>query len=250
MPKTKLLPRDVDRAATRGGRFLRTLSTKPEVRAAMNALGYTDQAHRQGWDLYLRMSGYKGATRKVVVGSSTEERDALRKLDAYDEQAFARARSALEHLHPDACRYMFGGRLKAASGFKAILSIKTFLDRYAAMRDGTDAARSGCREADAAAARTLEARNIVNPSIERDLRALLETATRLPVEPSAHVVTASEEAIEAATLEFMRWLKDWRTTAAEGVARRDHRIMLGVAHRRASKGRAAHTDDPADGPDE
>ena len=41
-------------------------------------------------------------------------------------------------------------------------SVQTFLDRYDALRDGTNPARADSRDADKAAAATLEARNIVN----------------------------------------------------------------------------------------
>ncbi len=53
-------------------------------------------------------------------------------------------------------------------------SVQTFLDRYADLRDATDAKRPDKRDADQAAAKTLELRNIVNPEIEQRLRQLIE----------------------------------------------------------------------------
>lgn len=252
MSKTQILPRDAERAAFRGGKWLRTLSTRPDVMAVMVALGYSEKEHQHGWDLYLRMLGYKGATKPTpILPATVEQRDALSSVDGYDERAFVRARAALERLHPQQALYIFGDGLKAATGPEAVGTVQTFLNRYAALRDGTDPARGETRDADKAAAMTLEERNIVNPTIEKQLRAQIEIVRKLAPAPTAQVMSASEEALNIATGEFTTWLKDWRATAQAGVNRRDYRIMLGVAQRRTAKtGEGDTPEGPTDDTDE
>jgi len=50
------------------------------------------------------------------------------------------------------------------TGPESLGSVQTFLDRYVALRDGTDPGRADQREADRAAASTLESRHIVTPA--------------------------------------------------------------------------------------
>ena len=108
--------------------------------------------------------------------------------------------------------------------------MQTFLDRYAALRDGTDPARADSREADKAAA-TLESRNIITPTIEQQLRELIDVVKS---GNSAGSGATSEESLQGAAMTFAQWFQDWRTTASVGITRRDFRIMLGISRRRAA----------------
>jgi hypothetical protein len=115
-----------------------------------------------------------GATPAPVRASTTDQLQALTRIDHYDEPAFRRATAALRRLHPDQYQYMVGDGLSPKTGPESVGSVQTFLDRYAALRDGSDAARAEKKQADQAAAATLEARNIVNREIERELQDLIE----------------------------------------------------------------------------
>lgn len=228
--------REIDQLVAWGGKFLRTASTKPDIMKLLLGLGYSESEHKEGWELYLKMLGYMGATATTapVAASTTEQLQALTKIDRFDEPAFRRAKVALARLHPDQHDYVFGDGLAPKTGAESMGSVQTFIDRYAALRDGTDPKRADKRDADLAAARTLEFRNIVNPEIERQLRQLMEIVKQPAPLPTPIVVTASEEALKDAAKAFGSWLHDWRTTASAGITRRDYRIMLGISRRRAA----------------
>lgn len=232
----EITAREMDLLIASGSKFLRAISVKPGIMELMIGLGYSEIEHREGWDRYLKMLGYMGAAKTPVTTiKSTSQAQALNEVDHYDEPAFRRANVALGRLHPDQQTYIFGDGLAPKTGTEAMGSVKTFLDRYAALRDGTDPARANQREADKSAAATLEARNIVNPTIEKRLRDLIEvvktaSATR-PNGPAA----VSEESLQAAAKAFDEWLNDWRTTTSAGIVRRDLRIMLGISRRRATE---------------
>ena len=201
---------------------------------AAKGLGYSDGEHRHGWDLYLKMLGYMGATAKAAptLTKTTDQLSALTEIDRFDEPAFRRSTAALHRLHPEQYAYIFGDGLSAKTGPESLGSVQTFLDRYAALRDGTDPARANSRDADKAAAATLESRNIVTPQIEAHLRGLIEVVKQAAPPRAPAAISASEESLQAAAREFDEWLRDWRTTASVGVFRRDYRIMLGVSRRR------------------
>ena len=147
--------------------------------------------------------------------------------------------------------------------------IYTFLDRVAALRDGSDAARANTRTEDRAAAELLAARRGVAAKLERDvalaglskrlatvetgapmatsldalryrgpeearLRGLIAEATSLadmpaPLEPDPSDLDKKASALQG-------WLRDWRETARVLVTRRDYQIRLGLAERRMTKG--------------
>jgi hypothetical protein len=229
--------REIDHLVGMGGKFLRAASIKPEIMQLLQGLGYTEAEHKQGWNLYLSMLGYMGAdaTPAPVRADTTDQLQALTRIDRYDEPAFRRATVALRRLHPEQYQYVFGDGLSAKTGPEAVGSVRLFLDRYAALRDGSDPSRADQREADQAAAATLEARNIVNREVEAEFRSLIEVVKNPAPLPEAAPISASEEALQEAARAFKIWLGDWRPTASAGITRRDYRIMLGISRRRASK---------------
>lgn len=230
-----LTAREIDQQVAWGGKFLRAASVKSDIMELLIGLGYSDAEHKYGWNLYLKMLGYLGANTKVPVATvkSTNQLQALTEIDRYDEPTFRRATAGLIRLHPDQYKYIFGDGLSPKTGPESLGSVQTFLDRYAALRDGTDPARADTRDADQAAATTLESRHIVTPAIEQHLRELIEIV-KMSAAPTAPSPATSEESLQAAAQEFADWLRDWRTTASAGITRRDYRIMLGISRRRAT----------------
>jgi len=228
-----LAPKDTDQLLASGGKFLRAISVKSDIMETMIGLGYSEPEHKHGWDLYLQMLGYIRAARPPTTPiKSTNQQQALNEIDRYDKPTFRRATATLNRLHPEQCSYIFADNLAAETGIESVGSVQTFLDRYAALRDGTDPTRADKRDADKAAATTLESRNIVTPAIEQHLRALIEIVKTPTTHTTAMIV--SEESLQAGAKEFADWLNDWRTAASTGITRRDFRIMLGISRRRAS----------------
>lgn len=230
-----------------GGKFLRTASQNPTIMSVLMGLGYSLEAHNEGWELYLPLLGYTGAraVRPGPMVGTTEQHRALLEVDVYDEPAFARAKAALERVFPLQMAFMFN-RLEAQTGVLALGSVGGFLDRYVILRDGTDASREAMREQDAQAAALLESRNIINPEKEKHLRGLIKTAQMLAPEPVVPAGDAErEEAKNATAAAFKGWLNDWRQTAAAGITRRDYLILLGLAKRRSKKKDPSPTAPPA-----
>lgn len=154
--------------------------------------------------------------------------------DGFDERAFKRTRAAFEHLYPEQAVYMFEN-LEAQTGVLSLGSVKTYLDRYVALRDGTDKSRKASHKVDQKAAAELEARNIITSEKEQHLRGLIELAQQLA--PAPVVADMSEQSVrmQKAAAAFKVWLDDWRETAAAGITRRDYLILLGLAKRRGKK---------------
>lgn len=241
-----LSAREIDQLVAWGGKFLRAASIKSEIMELLIGLGYSDAEHKQGWDLYLRMLGYMGAASKPPATSAktTDQLSALTEIDRFDEPAFRRATAALSRLHPERYAYMFGDGLSPKTGPESVGSVQVFLDRYVALRDGTDPGRADKREADRAATSTLESRHIVTPAIERHLREQIEVVKQAALPRTPAVVSASEESLQNAAQAFEVWLRDWRTTASAGMFRRDYRIILGISRRRT-----AETPEPTPAPE-
>ena len=233
---------NTDQLVAAGGKFLRAITVKPGLMPQMIGLGYSEAEHRRGWDYYLKMLGYVGAAKMVVTTlKDTDQAHALAEIDSFDEPHFRRASVALNHLHPVQYTYVFGDGLSPKTGAESVGSVQTFLDRYAALRDGTDAARADSREADKAAATTLESRNIVTPTIEQHLRALIDIVKSGNSTGSG---ATSEESLQGAAKTFAQWFQDWRATASVGITRRDFRIMLGISRRRAADANPAPAPEP------
>jgi hypothetical protein len=209
------------------------LSRDPAVRRVMMMNGYTKIDHKEGWDLLLDLIGYNDwEADDQQVGSISMQDAAIVALDQWDGPTFERAYAAMERLHPTQCAYVFR-ELQAATGVAAVGTVKTFIDRVVALREGTDPGRKKTREGDRAAVATLEARGIFDAKTEKWLRGLIEQATSLEAPREPEVPKAEAERMEKA-IAFNAWLKDWRTTARAVIARRDYLIRLGLAERRAA----------------
>lgn len=230
--------REVARWMDNGGKFLRTLSTRREIMLLMIALGYSQKEHDQGCAMYLDAMGFKRAdsAKPDTTPVTNEQREALLKIDSFDENAFRRADAALTRLHPEQREQMFGSGLKPAQGFESISTVTQFLDTYAGWRNSRNAG-------DKAAAKLLEDRGIINPDKEKELRALIQTVKTLAPVPEA--APASNEELQVAARKFIDWLRDWRTTASAGISRRDYRLAMGIGSRKNSKTGESDTDGPA-----
>lgn len=233
MPEIELSQPQIDVISERATKFLSTASQVPSIRVALERGGYTEAEHTHGWELLLELLGFKSSPGTENSAKQLRQREATVQLDQWDGPSFERARAALDRSFPDQSAYVFDG-LSAKTGAEAIAAVRTFLDRYSALRDGSDPTRTSSRDADKASSELLAARHIVDADEEQRLRALIKDATSLadlPVlsepDPSARQQTAKK--LDA-------WLRDWRESARVLVTRRDYQIRLGLAERRMGKG--------------
>lgn len=225
---TEISTRVLEETPSRVVPFLRAIATRFEIRAAMMAAGYTDGEHATAWRLVLLASGYVSAA--PPQSDDQRARAAIAEIDAWDEPGFRRVRAALGRLHPEQNEFVFRG-ISAARGANALVSVGMLLDRLDLLEN--DPSRAATREADRAALSTLEARGIGKAERAR-LRELLDTvlSVKQPVLPEA---APSAEEREAALRELRAWYIDWSETARAVIHRRDHLILMGLAHRRSSE---------------
>jgi hypothetical protein len=236
MSETEYTPIQTERISERAGKFLGAVSTVPPIRAILDLGGYTEEEHQRGWNLWLDLLGYKRSPDTTSDVTKIRQREAMATLDQWDGPSFDRTRAALEHRYPAQAAYVFDG-LSAKTGVESVGAVRTYLDRVAALRDGTDPARTETRTDDHAAWQLLVARRIVDAAEEASLRELIAEATKLadmpaPVQPDPNARHQTARALDA-------WLRDWRETARVLVTRRDYQIRLGLAERRSSKEEAA-----------
>jgi hypothetical protein len=129
--------RTAQRNLARATKFLSTLSRVPEVRAALErGAGYSEQDHALGWSLLLIALGYIRKGTAATPGEPVSQQAALIELDEWDGVNFERARATLKFNFPEQHDYLFQG-LTAATGADAIGTVQTFVERVAALRDGT-----------------------------------------------------------------------------------------------------------------
>ena len=234
MNSRSLGPPAIDRDIERGIKYLRTLSTRPEICQILFQNGYNVEAHKRGWSMLLELLGYTQDLETTYIEPVPLDQElAIAELDKWNGPSFTRARAALNHLHPNQASYIFDG-LKATTGAAAIGSVKAFIDRVSTLRDGTDPNRASSREVDRRAVETLEERRIFDSKIEAQLRELISKATTIAPAPPAEVQedTTRHEAYQRSALEFHAWLTAWRETARAVIKRRDYLIRLGLSRRR------------------
>jgi len=233
----------IDLLTERGTKFLGGASQVPPIRVLLARGGYDEAEHARGWELLLSVLGYR-STPVQVASDQLRQSQAIAELDAYDGPNFDRTRAALDHRFPAQSAYVFEG-LTAKTGAESIGSVRTFIDRVAALRDGTDPARSATRDADAAAAALLAARRIIDANEEQRLRGLIAEATRLADAPAA--IEPDPSLRQKLARELEAWLRDWRETARVLITRRDYQIRLGLVERRRAPAGTAVAETGEDG---
>lgn len=239
------LPRSqevLDETPLRTFTFLRALALRPEIRSALEARGYTLDAHEQGWTLLEQASR---AWRRGDTGAEHDQRarSATAELEAWALPTFRIGRAALAHAHPQHEAFVFRGFLasKRAGGVlpKArshqgdaaiIVLVSDLLDRLDELEGSLG--REGTREADRAALATLAARG-VTPGERARVRGLLGLAMSLGPLPDGDAPKEEPDAHRNDLLALRAWYEDWAEVARVMIRRRDHLILLGLAKRKS-----------------
>ena len=214
--------------AKRATRLLRGIGTRVEIRNTMESVGYDGEEQRRGWQLVGRVRG----TRKVRLVNDHDEKvqAAIVEIDAVDEQIFRRSHAAMGRLHPAQDAYVFAD-LSASRDPDSLVGMATFLDRLDELESSPE--REATRSEDQAAIATL-ARRGIDAEYGQQLREIIAIgqSAEFPVElePEAAVEGERMEALR----ELRAWYEDWAETARSVVSRRDHLILMGLAHRRVT----------------
>lgn len=235
--------------------FLTALGRYPEIRAHLEARGYTDEEHQLGWSLLHAASHYKPAPSAPPAASDPVVTSAITTLDNWDEPNFASIAAILRRFFPDVAEYVFAG-LEPAKGAGAVMSVKRLLGRVQALQNGEE--RAATRKQDHAALALLAKRGYPKEEWAR-LAALVETAEK-GAKPDAALVEKAEEAASAeaageeaepaftpqeeqSLMELHAWFDDWSTVARNHITRRRWHIALGLAAPRKKKAKKEKTDD-------
>ncbi|WP_437929799.1 hypothetical protein WMF37_11275 [Sorangium sp. So ce291] len=218
-------------------RFLSAAGKNRQIRALLRERGYTDEEHKEGWDLLHRASGF--GTGEPDEVEDAEVGKAIAELDAWDEPHFRLIRAALQRRHPAQEKFVFDN-LTAQVGPAAVVSVKTLLDRLDALEKSP--ARKASRKDDHAALETLAKRGITREERTR-LRQLVDAASGAGVAAeeddeeaigdaaTVRAVVDSREHVEALRA-LHAWYREWAETARAIVKRRDFLVRLGLAHRK------------------
>jgi len=216
--------------------FLRAVGTSPVIRTIMAAHGYTQQEHDLGWKLLQQVSGYTppapGPASGLGLDADPAVRDAIARLDEWDEPNFEWIEAALKRAFPQVAEFVFNN-LKPGEGAEAVVSVATLLARLEALDSAKE--REATRKQDHAALKLLEARGLTK-KVRESLAADVATAKKgtqatVVLDPSAKDEQA-EEQHQTAQADLYAWYKDWTATARTHITRRDYLIRLGLANRK------------------
>lgn len=231
----------LEEAPARALKFLRGVGTSLSIRAALAARGYTAHDHDEGWTLLHAASGYSSAP-DPFDGIDAGVRDAIRALDAWDEDGFRIVRATLERRFPLLAASILDG-IGPSTGPASIVGVATLLERL----DGLEKSK----DKNAHAALALLAKRGIDDGERTRLGALVTQAqTATPFDGvGASSAAAEREAAEAdhvTTLTALRaWYEEWSNIARASVKRRDRLILLGLAQRKPSTRKGAAPSAPA-----
>lgn len=222
--------RVLDEVPARALAFLRAAGTSRAIRRFLGKAGYTESDHREGWDLLHASSGFTSGGPPEL--EDTRVRDAIRALDAWDEDGFRIIRASLGRHFPAQAKFVLEG-IAPGVGPASVVAVETLLARLDQLEKG----RPSTAKDDKAAIALLEARGI-NQKERQKLRDLLVEAKHAqPVEPST-----DEHADYAPLAALHTWHLEWSEVARAVVRRRDYLIRLGLA----SQGEGEHAETDAD----
>ncbi len=222
--------------------FLRAAGTSRAIRRFLGKAGYTETDHKEGWDLLHACSGFASGDPPEL--EDTRVRDAIRALDAWDEDGFRIIRASLGRHFPAQAKFVLEG-IAPGVGAASVVAVGTLLTRLDQLEKG----RPSTAKDDKAAIALLETRGI-NKKERQKLRDLIAEATR--AEPVAHDDPSVEETAGAhyAALAALRaWHLEWSEVARSVVRRRDYLIRLGLASRRDPKNEVEDGEPDANGSD-
>jgi len=230
-------PVQIERDINRGFLMLRVYGTIIAIRKIMEAVGYTEAAHQEGWRLLLKLVGHKPPGNSDINVISVEHESAIQELEAWLAAHYMRALIALEHLHAEQAEYIFEN-LEIKKGYLALVIVNEMVDRILRLKEGTDAKRAETREEDRAAVATLEERNIISDEIITRLKELITKIRDLDDSNLEKYGFMSDEEYQQTAREFHAWVTDWRETSRISIKKRSYLIKLGLAQRRSRKTKA------------
>jgi hypothetical protein len=230
----------LDRAPGRALTFLIGVGRSPQVRGRLATRGYTEAEHARGWKLLRAVDPTAAGDVAANDGSDPAVRDAVARLDVWDNQNFPLVDLALRRREPEVHAFLFAGGLAPADGIESVRVVTLFLDRVDTVRAVAENHRDLEVPFDAAKARgalaLLESRG-VGAAEQEAVRAWLDLAQR----GAAPAAPAEEAPDDEALVALHEWVTEWALVARRVLTRKADLITLGLAEK---KPRATKPKDP------
>ena len=214
--------------------FLQAIARRPVIFMRLQEFGYSKAIHNEGQSILNRVTTLQ--IPEEIPSTNPDYAQSLVFVDNWDEPNFALTHAALAFRFPSQHKYMFGGDLKAARGDDAIKSVSLYVERYKALRDGTDKSRSKTREQDKAAMKLLNERSIITDDILAGLENHLRILKDVPELQNFLPTKQEKDDYIKALFDLELWFEDWSSVAKTVFRdRKDYRISLGLSERKPNK---------------
>ena len=230
----------LERAPGRVLSFLLGVGRSPQVRGRLATRGYTDAEHARGWKLLRAVDPTAAGDVTANDGSDPAVRDAVARIDVWDNHNFPLVDLALRRRAPEVHAFLFAGGLAPADGIESVRVVTVFLERVDTVRAVAENDRDLEAPFDAAQARgalaLMESRG-VGAAEQKAVRAWLDLAQR----GAAPAAPAEEAPDDEALVALHEWVTEWALVARRVLTRKADLIALGLAEK---KPRAAKPKDP------
>ncbi|MDI1445099.1 hypothetical protein [Polyangium sp. 6x1] len=209
----------------------------PRIAAALSRHGFTNVDLDEGWTLLKNVTRTK---LDVVEAPQNTDPDALRALDAWENQWFVIAEATLKRHAPKIDAQVFRN-LSQTDGMAVIVSVGTFLERLEAIdRPEWD---GGFGQA-GKEARALLAQRGLTETVVDEAKALLEKLRNVdgPM-PDLEKIAAEDDSFEKAEAALWAWYLEWSAIARRAITQRGLLRQLGFLRTTPSGKDVEVTDD-------
>lgn len=162
---------------------------------------------------------------------ASDESGTFQKLDAWENRWFPIAAATLQRRHPAVHAQLFKN-LKQAEGREVMMTVRTFVDRYDAMKAG-----QGTYGAEGALAiATLDKRKLTGDVVE-EARGLLTKLGDVEASPQGPLMSDAERAaMDKAEADLWAWYREWSAIARQAVTQPHMLQALGLGRRSKKDG--------------
>ena len=228
----------LERAAVRALTFLLGVGRAPVIRGLLETRGYSPAEHAQGWKLLRAVDPTAAANDAPSDAFDPAVRDAVARLDAWDNQNLPILDLALRRREPAVHGFLFAGDLAPADGVESVRVVATFMDRVdalAAVAGGAADDDVTFTPAQAEGALAIMASRGVDERERAAVQRWLDLAQR---GADAVAPTVDDGDGDEALLALYEWVSEWTLVARKVVTRKAHLIALGLAEKKPAKPKA------------
>lgn len=232
-------------------------STEPPIAQLLAQRGFSDDDRKEGWELMDMATGRHLAVPATSGTFQTNYTTVLAKLDDWENIWFDVADAALGRTAPTVHERLFQN-LSKVSGSEVLLTVKTFVSRIREMqaeaKTETDAgtgtaAETGTTGADAeiqAALAELTRRGLNEACLAEAEGLIVQLENEQIASPPVQDTAALKAAREEATAALWAWFLDWSKTARTVVKNRNYHVMLGLVSYHSTRSSSTSSSESAE----